>query len=692
MKEMKEKKQVKQNKKQTHSTIPVYRKLRTKLIASFLIPVVCIIVLGTVSYKQASKAIIANYENSVNETMNMTNQYLTLAIDTVRSNYKSYLSDDDLSKYFKGLMDSSEGKGLALTYMKEISRDVNTNDLICDISFISDTLTPISSSALTTSTPYTAYADTPEGALVVENRSSYYLFGNQSDANTALGTDSSEYSLRLAKHLTNGKAIMLIDFRLNLVTDTLSALDAGEGSYAAFITQDGTELYSDGTSTKNGLFTAADFYQTAAQSQESGMVYVTYNGEDYLFVYSPITNQSAMICALIPQSAIVAQAASIKTIAMILVIIAVIIATLLGCILSGHINHNIYHILKQLGRVSGGDLTIQLKTKSKDEFKLLADGVNSMTDSMKTLITNVTDAGNSLTSAAGQVSASSDTFMNTSADIQGAILEIENGVTQLDENSADCLSQMDTLSGKISDVTKDTEAITALTESTGSSISIGISSMHVLTESAQKTSEITSNVITAIEALSDKSRSIVRIVESINSIARETNLLSLNASIEAARAGDAGRGFAVVAEQIRQLADQSAASAGEIQKIIDDIIQNTGEVVTIAKEAEATVEFQEQAVTKTTEAFLSMDKQIQTLLDSVAGISDNMRNMETARNTTLNAIEGISAISAETAAGSSNVHTTVDAQREAITTLDTAAGVLQDRAAELTELLKQFTI
>ncbi len=216
--------------------------------------------------------------------------------------------------------------------------------------------------------------------------------------------------------------------------------------------------------------------------------------------------------------------------------------------------------------------------------------------------------------------------------------------------------------------------------------------MNSLTESDRKTSEITGSVINAIEALSDKSRSIGQIVESINSIARETNLLSLNASIEAARAGEAGRGFSVVAEQIRQLADQSASSAGEIQRIIDDIIRNTGEVVTIAQEARKTVDFQEQAVARTTDSFLSMDQQIHTLLDSVAVISANMRNMENARSATLNAIESISAISAETAAGSSNVNATVDAQREAISTLDTAAGTLQTRAAELTELLRQFKI
>ena len=251
---------------------------------------------------------------------------------------------------------------------------------------------------------------------------------------------------------------------------------------------------------------------------------------------------------------------------------------------------------------------------------------------------------------------------------------------------------MDSLSGRIGDVTSDTNQITELTEATSSSISAGISSMNTLTDSARQTSEITNHVISAIEVLSDKSRSIGQIVESINSIAKETNLLSLNASIEAARAGDSGRGFAVVAEQIRQLADQSAASAEQIQKIINDIIANTQDAVAIAKKAETTIEFQEQAVSQTTESFLAMDKQIHSLLDSIAGISEHMQNMEEARSTTLNAIEGISAISAQTSAGSSNVNTTVIAQKDAITTLDAAATALKERATELTELLQQFTI
>lgn len=687
---------MKKEKKQKQVSVAFYRKIRTRLITSFMIPVLCIISLGVVSYRQASQAIISNYEKSVHETLNMTTQYITLVIDTVRSNYKSYLSDTDLTSYFKGFMGSSPAKTLALTYTKELNRDVNTNALVNDIFFISDEMTPITTSAPTTSELLSAYQETPQGAQVNDDRSNYHLFGNLCDADSALGTDNTKYSLRLSKYIYSGKSMMLIDLDRRTIMDSLAALESGEGSYVALITHDGTEFYSDGKTAQNSLFTNSEFYQRVADAEESGMEYVNYNGETYLFLYSPMyagnATQAAMICSLIPQSTILAEVANIRTVAIGFVAFGTVIALLLGCILSARINGNIYYILRQLKKVAEGDLTIHLETKSKDEFKLLAMGVNAMTDSMKSVITNVTSASDSLNHAAAQVTDASETFVTAAENIQTAISEIECGVTQLDENSGDCLSQMDSLSHKIGNVTDGTQGIITLTESTSSSISTGMSSMTILTDSAKKTSEITNNVIYAIEDLADKSRSIGQIIESINSIAKKTNLLSLNASIEAARAGESGRGFAVVAEQIRQLADQSADSAGQIQVIVDDIVNTTYKAVDIAKEAEATVEFQEKAVAETTESFLTMDSQIHTLLESIALISESMHNMEHARSTTLNAIEGISSISAETSAGSSHVSATVSAQQSAIQSLDTAANILQEHATELTKLLHQFKI
>lgn len=682
--------------KSSQKKVPIYQQLRFRLIIFFMIPVLCIVTLGIISYQKASNGIISSYESSASQTVNMMNQYLTLAIDTVRSSYKSYLNEGEVVKYFKGTYDTNTTTrtNMNKAYTKELQGKVNTDALITNIYLIADKQPSITSTASKTEMLYSAYAETPQGTIVKNDKFNFYLFGNQSSADEVLGADSSKYALRLVRGFSNAKAMMIVDISKATLVDTLSSIDTGEGGYTAFITFDGTEFYPDGTSSvTDTLFTGTDFYQKAlASEEENGMEYVNWNGDTYLFLYSTLTAHNAMICTLIPKATIIAQASGIKSITIIVVIIAVLIAGLLGTIMSGHINKNIYQILSQLIKVSDGDLTTNLAIKAKDEFKLLADGVNVMIDNMRSLITNVTAASDALTDSAGQVSSSAETFIDTSKDIQNAIFEIESGVSNLDENSADCMAQMDSLSGRIEDVIADTNEISTLTDSTGISIEEGISSMQNLTESAKKTSDMTQNVISAIEALSEKSRSIGQIVESINHIARETNLLSLNASIEAARAGEAGRGFSVVAEQIRGLADQSAASAGQIQNIINDIIHNTEEVVSIAQETEKTVLSQETAMNQTASSFHDMDTQIHSLMTSLSHIIQNVENMEHAKNTTLNAVESISAVSEQTAAGSANVHRTVSSQQSAITTLESAAANLQKKASDLSELLKQFTI
>lgn len=685
-----------QNSKRSHSDIPIYQRLRFKLIIFFLIPALCIVALGVVSYQKASNAIIASYETSAFQTMNMTNQYLTLAINTVRSTYKSYLNEDEVTKYFQGIYDTDTAlrTNTNKTYAKELNSSVNTDDLVSNIYLISDSVPSITTTSTQTEMLYSLFTATPEGALAKEDKYNYYLLGNQSSVNEALGTDSSSYALRLVRGFNKGTGMMILDISKSAIVDTLSSIDTGEGGYTAFITSDGTELYPDGTSSvTDTVFTETDFYQAAlASEEETGEKYVEWQGETYLFLYSLLPFNNAMICTLIPRSTIIAQVSGIKTLTILIVIIAILIASLLGSFISRHINKNIYLIFHQLQKISDGDLTDQLNVKAKDEFKLLAEGVNGMILSMKDLITNITAASDALTHSAQQVSSSAETFVETSKDIQNAISDIESGASHLDTNSADCMSQMDTLSGKIQDVTAGTEKISALTDSTGASIEEGITSMQNLTESAKKTAEMTTNVISAIEVLSEKSRSIGQIIESIDNIAEETNLLSLNASIEAARAGEGGRGFAVVAEQIRKLAEQSSDSTGQIQHIIDDIIYNTEEVVQIARETSATVSSQEEAMQHTARSFHDMDTQIKALITSLSYITQNVSNMEEARNATLSAVESISSVSAQTAAGSSNVYRTATAQQEAITTLEDAADNLHAKAEELSALLRQFTI
>ena len=696
VKEPKEPKEKKDKSDKFKNTIPVHRRIATKLILAFMIPVACIVVLGVVSYNKAANAIENNYRSSATQTVDMMDRYMTTAMDNVQADFRNNLVDDEFKGLFSGNFASDPVRESALrrewntTLLKmPTSDEIYSNVYVLyDKKDVCITSTLVNKDGL-----YTEYKNSEQGQVATDKFTNFW-FGNKCSIDETIGTDSSAYALRYAKWLTN-KSVIIADISYEYIMEILNTLDAGKGSYVGMVTNmDGQEVLSNLYELpENPVFVGSDFYEEAmASEEESGSKEVTYNGEDYLFIYSKIPSQDAAICALVLNDTITAQAAEIGKITVVVVILAVIVALALGIVFASNMSGAIGYMCYKVQKVAEGDLTVSIKNKRKDEFKLLTEELGMMIKNIKHLITNVTTASDDLNIASDQVAESSRMFMQTSEGIQHAVSEIEQGVAKLDEDSADCLSQMDSLSEKIGAVTEGTGVIGGLAVETGESIKQGVESVSELTGTAQSTTEITTHVVEAIGVLETKTRSIGQIIGVINGIAEQTNLLSLNASIEAARAGEAGRGFSVVAEEIRKLADQSLGSAKQISKIVDEIIANMGEVVKVAKKAEDIVKLQEESVGNTTHSFNEMEGQVQTLVESLEGIKAGVNNMEEARAATLGAIESISAISAETSACSTNVSDMAAKQMSAIHTLDEAANQLTARAEELTVLLQQFKI
>lgn len=678
----------------TKNPIPLWKRIRFKLIFAFLIPVIFIIALGVVSYQKATTQIIATYRDSVDQTVSMMNQYLTLSFDTVQSSYKSYMNDDTLKKYLNGMFDNDASASFNTpnTYEDDFIKAVTTDALISNIYVLSDKEKTISTTKTAETGLLSAYLESAQGQILSADKAKYYLFGNQSELDAKLGTDASKYSVRLARYFSNAPAMLVIDFKPSVLENTLSSLDGGEGSLVGFVTCDGTEYLSSlSAPTEDSAFVGKDYVTEAFASEEaSGFSYV--EDDNYLFLYSKIGSRNAMICALIPQANIIGQTAEIKNISMILVIAASIVAILLGSVLAGQYGGSIYYFIRRLKKVSAGDLTIEVHSKRNDEFQLLAEGICDMINHMKLLVSGLKDVNEELSRAANDMSAASQHFLTTSQDIQSQVGEMRQGIEKLDEGSEDCMQQMDSLSDTIGSVSTHSDQISELATGTASAIHTGIESVEHLKENTSSTIQITSNIVDTIGKLTEKSKAIGSITEAINEIAEQTNLLSLNASIEAARAGEAGRGFAVVAQEIQKLADQSLHSSGEISRIIEEIETTTEEATQVARQAESVVDDQNRAVNSTTDSFRQIDNKVEGLLKSLQQINDSVTDMENQRNTTLSAISGISAVSAETAAGSSNVATAAEKQLAAIQELDKATSALAARSEELTTLLSRFQV
>lgn len=675
--------------------LPFYRSIRLKLILSFLIPVVCIIVLGAASYTRASDEIVTIYRESSEQTMNMMQQYLDLIMSSEREEFKAYVGSTDLIRYYKGLLEDLDALSTKNEFTGKFRDKLNRDSKVSNLFVISDGGNSIYSALKApVKDAYTQFIRSSEGETMLESPYDWHVFGQNTTVDTAINADTETYALRLARKLNDIPQVLVVDISASAVREAMQSMDPGEDGYVVLVTADGSEFFSyKDAVAKTPVVYGTDYYESAMASEEHyGSRTVYLEGEEYLFVYSRLESCDAMLATLIHSDTVLANTADIKSLSVVLTIVAAIIAGLLGTVISRRMSRTIHYILRQLRRVAQGDLTIHLTTKGKDEFGLLCAGINDTVANVKTLIASVNEVSGQVGEAAAYVAETSGTFMETSQDIQNAVSEIEIGVSRLDVGSGDCLNQMDTLSGKIANVSSNADEIEKLTSLAGATISSGINSVQGLTESAVSTTEITHNVIISIGELENKSRSISNIVSAINDIAEQTNLLSLNASIEAARAGDAGRGFAVVAEEIRRLADQCLVSSGQIAEIVDEIVAQTKDVVAIARQAETVVSSQSGAVEETTSSFRKIDRQVEELLLALKTITGNVQEMNGARNETLSAIESISAASTETAACSTSVYDAAGTQLTAIQTLDEAAQKLAARADSLIDMLSAFRI
>jgi methyl-accepting chemotaxis protein len=282
--------------------------------------------------------------------------------------------------------------------------------------------------------------------------------------------------------------------------------------------------------------------------------------------------------------------------------------------------------------------------------------------------------------------------LGSTKDISLAIDEIEKGVVQQANDTEQCLFQMSDLSNKINHVYENTYEIEQIAKETKIIVGEGIVTMEELNSKSSATTDITHVVINEIEELEVQSRSISNFVGVINDIASQTNLLSLNASIEAARAGDAGRGFAVVAEEIRKLADQSVNASNQIKSIVSTIQNKTKGTVVSAKQAKDIVESQMQSLAKTISTFENINEHVGSLVNNLNNIAEGVKGIESAKDETLDAIRNISAVSQQTATSSEEVSATANNQIASVEYLSQSAAELAEDSKKLEEAIQIFQI
>ncbi len=713
---LKQKKQKPTAKEARESTSAGLGSVSFKLILAFAIPIILILVLGISSYNSASQAIIGNVEESTLNTLNAESSYLALGFKGVEERSLELLSMEQMDLYYKvRTLDVSN----VTTKQTEAKQDImkkmfnfqSTNEFIYNIYLTANvgyglTTTSLGSSKQSYPDYYSQFIETDVGKAILESENSvgwmdYNSFFVEKMAEEHPKVNVSDYAITMwRKYAFATTIIIIIDVKQEAVDNALKELNFGTDSLTVFIAPQGKETIfagsDDGEPTKVGQdagisISGQEYYQKAIASEDkSGYFYEKYNGRDYLFSYSKIGETGALLCTLIPKSVITSQADSIRNLTLIIMAIAIIAALVACFLISVSFGKAVKSSIKSLVQVTKGDLTASFDTKRRDEFGIIARSNEKMLEGIRGLIKEMQVIGTDVNVSSASVYSHIEALTAATKDISHAIKEIESGVTTQAVDAEQCLISMSNLSERINLVYDNTHEIERIADVTKNITGEGIEIMDKLNQTSKATTDITNEIIQSIEDLEIQSQSIGSIISVMNSIASQTNLLSLNASIEAARAGEAGRGFAVVANEIRSLADQSMTSSKKIESIIEIIQEKTQNTVSSARQAESIIETQNEALRQSIEAFQNISRHVENLVQNLNRITDGIRDIESSKTDTLDAIQNISAVSQESASASEEVGATIDNMVDATAKLREIAAELKRNSENMEKAISVF--
>lgn len=678
--------------------------LRNKIFICFLLPILFMIIVGIVSYNYSAKGLSDKFKESTMLTATMTSDYLDVTFKNVEAEAIRYSMDADLEDYLLGsiMKDDIEVANYQRDMLSALKTSQSTNDFIENITFVTTPGVSILSSAVT---------DKMDGILdqYVAEMTSLYSDGKNPkkwadshpllDEYLSIKDDSYFVTCELRSKKKNGYVV--IDISSSAVYDILDNMDLGDGSIVAFVTADGKELFKENLP-ENGksvlkegerVFTDKEFYtESMAGEDVNGSKEVKFNGHKYIYIYQKSGVADVTFCSLIPVDVVTKQADSIKSITVVLVIVAAVLSVLIGSFITYGIQRNMRGISRDLNEVANGNLTVKVHAGGHDEFQSLAKTATDMVRNNKKLVLKLSDTIGQMEVSASNVTTASVDIDNHSKEITYAIDEINRGMNKQSEHAQECFELTNSFSDTIMNINQLVGDLQTVITTTEQLITKGTEIVNILAERAQETSKITSEVGVSIDALRKESESIGGFVETITSISKQTNLLSLNASIEAARAGSAGRGFAVVADEIRKLADDSNAAANEITHSVGNITLQTNVTVKSAKSAEEMVSLQQDAVSEVINVFEDIHGKINELFESLKVIAEKTENADHERTATLGAVENISAIIEEATGSSELVRNMAEELLTSVDKLSSTATALDDDMNGLKSEISSFKL
>ncbi len=339
--------------------------------------------------------------------------------------------------------------------------------------------------------------------------------------------------------------------------------------------------------------------------------YTTTELEGYEVAFKEIDGTDWVLVSYIADSVILSDVYKLINILVVVGLAAIILILVVINLMVTKVIAPLGHITKNISDMSSGDFTIEVKQESNDEIGIMSSKVGEFVESMRAMLRTINEESEKLKEQSDNSDRVSKEMFDSSQSQADAMQNLNNTVDQLAVAVNEIAENATTLAMVVSDTKENSNQANASMKETVEISKKGREDMEHLSEAMLGIKNSNDDLVESINEVGKASEEITKIVGLIAEIADETNLLSLNASIEAARAGEAGKGFAVVASEIGKLAQNSAASAENISRLIGDVGRAIEGVVAQAESSAENIEENSKLIDAAVETFGQIYENIQ---------------------------------------------------------------------------------
>src|SRR5690625_4586639 len=512
------------------------------------------------------------------------------------------------------------------------------------------------------------YADAGTNEIVVTASKAYY------DHDTLIG-------------------VVAADVRVSTLIDIVNDIEIGETGFASILNESGKLVAHPDESLINTDQSDEAYYQEIEQAEASSNVEYVADGQEKImgFAKNPTTNWT--IGGVVNKEEFAKKAQSVITPILITLGIVVLLAIIVSLLTARRITKPIQSVMDRMQQIANGDLSHPpLDAKSADEVGQLVQATNDMNDNMRDVLQEinrvseiVSSQSEELTQSAGEVKAGSEQISSTMQELAAGSETQANRASDLSSSMQQFVQEINEVNGRSEDIQSSSNHVIGMAEE-------GSALMNQSREQMETIDHIVQDAVRDVEGLSAQTEEISKLVEVIQDVANQTNLLALNAAIEAARAGEHGKGFAVVADEVRKLSEQVAESVTDITEIVTNIQGESQTVTNSLQKGYKEVESGTNQIETTGEKFNGIHGALSEMANNIHVTVRNLTNI-TSSSDQMNAfIEDIAAVSEESAAGVEETSASSEQTNAAMEEVTDSSKHLAELAEQLNELVTRFKL